>query len=77
MSTLLTRDGRIPKNKWVVMGYSGGRITSRHQFKSAAMDRALTVARRTGQKQVVCEIGVDARGVPALWMSWSTERESF
>lgn len=74
---LLTRDGRIPTKKWVVMGYSGGRIISRHHFKSAAMDRALTAARRSGKKMVVCEIGIDRDGTGVLWMSWSTERESF
>lgn len=67
----------VPKRKWVVMPYAGGRVISSHLYKSTAMDRALTEARRAGKKMVVCEIGKDRNGKRVLWMSWSTERESF
>ena len=69
---LLTRDGRVPKDKWVVMGYSGGRILSRHRFKSSAMTKALVTSQMTGKKMVVCEIAIDRDGRGVLWMDWST-----
>ena len=73
MSTLLTRDGRIPKNKWLVLPYTGGRIISRHAYKSSAMDRALTKAYNTGKTHVVCEIKVTLTGKPFLETAFSTK----
>lgn len=75
-SKLLTRDGRIPKNKWIVIPRSGGRIVSRHQFKSGAMDKALTLAARTGKKYAVCVIQMDF-GKPALYEEYVAGPESF
>jgi hypothetical protein len=63
---LLTRDGRIPKNKWIVLPYTGGRIISKHAFKSTAMDRALMLTYRTAKTYVVCEIQTTLTGKPFL-----------
>jgi hypothetical protein len=76
MSNLLTRDGRVPKNKWVVLPYSGGRPVSKHQFKSAAMDKALTLTYRNGKRYVVCEIMVAPSGKPFLAIGYDTRREA-
>lgn len=70
MSTLLTRDGRIPKNKWLVLPYTGGRIISRHAFKSSAMDKALMLTYRTAKTYVVCETKVTLAGKPFLASSF-------
>ena len=72
MSSLLTRDGQIPKNKWVVLPRGGGRIVSKHQFKSAAMDKALTMSSRTGKVYSVCTIEFTDSGKPALYLQWDT-----
>lgn len=76
MASLLTRDGRIPKNKWVVLSYSGGRPLSRHQFKSSAMDKALTKTYQTGKRYVVCEIMKAPSGKTFLALAYDTNRES-
>lgn len=73
MSTLLTRDGRIPKNKWLVLPYTGGRIISRHSHKSTAMDRALMVAYHTAKTHVVCEIKVSGAGQPFLSTAYTAK----
>jgi hypothetical protein len=76
MSTLLTRDGRVPKNKWVVLSYSGGRPLSKHQFKSSAIDKALMKTYQTGNRYVVCEIMVAPSGKPFLAIAYDTRREA-
>lgn len=73
---LLTRDGRIPKNKWVVLPYTGGRIVSKHAFKSSAMDKALTETFRTAKTHVVCEIRATLTGKPFLATVFDTKREA-
>lgn len=73
---LLTRDGRIPKKKWIVIKRTGGRIVSRHQFKSAAMDKALSMHSRTGNLYAVCVIAMDF-GKPALYEEWVAGPKSF
>jgi hypothetical protein len=62
---LLTSSGRIPKKKWFVMRRSDWRVISRHQFKSAALDKALLVASKTGQKYALCVIAMHG-GEPVL-----------
>jgi hypothetical protein len=76
MAQLLTRDGRIPKNKWLVLPYTGGRIISRHVYKSAAMDKALMMTYRTGKTHVVCETKVTLTGKPFLETAFDTKREA-
>ena len=73
MAQLLTRDGRIPKLKWLVLPYTGGRIISRHAFKSAAMDKALAMDYRTGKTHVVTEIVTTAAGRPFLQTVFDTK----
>jgi hypothetical protein len=64
---LLTKAGRITKNKWVVINSTGKvRIHSRHQFKSAAMDRARSKACNTGRDYAVGEISM-RRGEPVIY----------
>jgi len=70
MSTRFT----IPKNKWVVVAHAGSKIISRHFYKSAAMDKALTTAHRTGKRYAVCEIGYDGRGDRVLFEMWATPK---
>ena len=70
---LLTRDGRIPKNKWIVIRYSGGPILSRHKHKSSAMDAALTRASKTGDVFAVGEIGTDKFGKPGIFEVYDTK----
>lgn len=72
---LLTKDGRIPKNKWVVLLYSGGKILSRHQFKSAAMDRAIIKSSVTGRAYVVGEVGLDGAGKPVVRAVFVADRK--
>ena len=67
---LLTKDGRIPKNKWVVLLY-----LSRHQFKSAAMDRALIKSSVTGRAYVVGEVGLDGAGKPVVRAVFVADRK--
>ena len=76
MAQLLTRDGRIPKAKWLVLPYTGGRIISRHTFKSAAMDKALMMTYRTAKTFVVCEIKVTLTGKPFLETAYDTKRQA-
>lgn len=76
MAQLLTRDGRIPKAKWLVLPYTGGRIISKHQFKSSAMDKALTMTYRTAKTYVVCEIRVTAAGQPFLATAYDTKKQA-
>ena len=76
MDNLLTRDGRVPKNKWVVLPYSGGRPVSKHQFKSSAMDKALMKTYGTGKRYVVCEIMRAPSGKAFLAIAYDTRREA-
>lgn len=76
MAQLLTRDGRIPKAKWLVLPYTGGRIISKHTFKSAAMDKALMMTYRTAKTYVVCEIRTTAAGQPFLASVYDTKRQA-
>lgn len=77
MSNLLTKDGRIPKNKWCLILRSGGRIISRHAFKSIAMDKALIKSSVTGRAYAVGEIGLDRHGRPAIFEVFVADRNSF
>lgn len=70
MSNLLTRDGRIPKRKWVVLPRSGNKVLSSHQYKSSAMDRAITLAYKNDAVYVVGEIGFERNGKPAIFEVW-------
>jgi len=72
---LLTKDGRIPKNKWILISH--GRIISRHAFKSVAMDRALIKASVTGRTYIVGEIRFGAYGKPAAYEVFVADRNSF
>lgn len=76
MAQLLTRDGRVPRNKWVVLPYTGGRIISKHAYKSAAMDKALMETYRTAKTHVVAEIMVTLTGKPFLATAYVTKREA-
>jgi len=69
---MLTKDGRLPANRWVVIAYVGGRPRAQVRFKSSAMDRALTLARKTGLRMVVARIELDGSGKPALYHHWDT-----
>lgn len=74
---LLTHDGKIPKNKWVVINSVGKvRIHSRHQFKSAAMDRALTKAYNTGRDFAVGEIAM-RKGEPVIYGRFIARAKDF
>lgn len=70
---ILTRDGRIPKNKWIVIRWSGGPILSRHRHKSSAMDAALTRASKNGDVFVVGEIRIDFYGKPGIYEVYDTK----
>jgi hypothetical protein len=72
-SSLLTKDGRVPKQKWVVIRKGTGRISSRHQYKSAAMDRALTNEHRSGGVWEVCEIYNHPKDGPILAVHFDTK----
>jgi hypothetical protein len=73
---LLTSSGRIPKKKWFVVRRADFRIISRHQFKSAAMDKALLVASKTGKKYAICVIAMHG-GEPVLVETYFIGPENF
>ncbi len=58
--------------KWAVVAYAGGRVRAQAKFKSSAMDKALTLARKTGLRMVVAEVRRGSGGKPALYHSWDT-----
>lgn len=64
---MVTKDGKLPKNRWVVLPSAGGRPIAQIRFKSSAIDRALTASRRSGAKMAVCNIDIDHHGYPALY----------
>jgi hypothetical protein len=73
MSTLLTKGGRVPKKKWIVIRKGTGRISSRHQFKSSAMDKALINEYRSGGVWEVCEIVNHPKEGPFLAVHFDTK----
>jgi hypothetical protein len=74
-SILLTRDGRIPKNKWLLI--SNGRIISRHRSRKVATDQALIKSSVTGHTYSVGETRIDGNGRPTIFGVATASRSGF
>lgn len=76
MSELMTRTGRITKNKWLVVRPSvNNRVISRHRYKSVAMNKAVSMTERNGKEYWVAKVEIDHQFGDAIWYPcWSTTK---
>jgi len=74
---LLTSDGRIPKNKWLLIHSRSRRLISRHRSRKIATDQALIKSSVNGETYSVGEIRVDGNGNPFVFGVATASRTGF